>query len=310
MLLSEIFYLLLSMSISGGLCAAVISLIQKIPHIPKKYVRHLWIIPFLRLVLPFGLPLKYGLLEVTAKLTRTVAVPVKIGDTDIRALAYNHIALAERYVPFTYKTDMIRKIFDIASVVWAVVAVLLIAFFVLSYVISVNEQNRAVHYKDNIYFSETASTPFLLGVIRPKIIIPRFLYAEDNTFIITHEKSHMRALDNFSRLVAVSVCILHWYNPFVWVFLRIYLRNLELACDERVTAGFDIEQRKAYAESLIEHTRPNFIFVSGVGSSDLSKRIKSIISYKKISAFSVIFITVLFTASAYILLSNGQPPTG
>lgn len=308
MYLSEVFYTLLSMSISASLCTLVILILRQIPHIPKNIIRHIWIIPFVRLVFPFGLPFKYGFLELTARLTRTVAVPVEIHGTDIRTLAYNHVALVKEYVPFTYKTDMIRRIFDVACVIWVVVASVLLLFFAVSYIISIGEHKSAAASEDNIYFSKNASAPFLLGIIRPKIILPHVLSKKDNSIIIAHEKSHMKAFDNLSRLIAITVCILHWFNPFVWIFLRMYLCDLELACDERVIRGLEKNQRKVYAKTLLEYKSPASVHASGIGSSKLSKRIKNILTYRNISVISLIFIILLLVSAAVILLSNGQLP--
>lgn len=308
MQLSEIFYWLLSMSITASLCCLIILLIRLIPQIPKGFIRHLWIIPFIRLVFPFGLPAKYGLLELTAELTRTVVVPVDISSVSTHALAYNHVALAEKYVPFTYKTDMIRRIFDVASLVWIAVCVVLLVFFAVSYISVIREHRNAVYLRDNIFISKSAVSPFLIGVFRPKIILPHTLQNSDNTLIISHEKSHIRALDNLSRIIAVTVCILHWFNPLMWLFLKVYLSDLEYACDERVLKELGTDRIKNYAGTLINAKKTASLTVSGIGSSDLSKRIKRILSYKKLSVISVIFTVLLFAATAYILLSNGQPP--
>ncbi len=309
MYLSEVFYWLLSMSITASLCTFVILLVRLIPKIPKNIIRHLWLIPFLRLILPFGLPLKYGFMELTAKLTRTVAVPVSTDKANSLYLTYNHIALAEKYVPFTYKTDMIRKIFDTASVVWLTVAIITVAFIAISYVITIREYKNARQHTQNIYHSEKAEYPFLLGIIRPKIVLPCSLFGEDTSHIISHEAQHIKALDNLSRLLAVTVCAFHWFNPLVWIFLRIYITDLERACDERVIKNYNPAQRKEYAMTLTNIKKPTSPMVCGMGASKLSKRIRAIVSYKKLSVISLVFVILLFAATAYILLSNGKAPT-
>ena len=306
--LSEIFYWILSMSITAVLCAVPVLIIRYLSKIPKNIVRHLWMIPFIRLVFPFGLPLKYGLMELTAKLSRTVAVPVKVGDDAIH-LTYNHIALAQKYVPFTWKTDMIRRVFDIAAIGWIIVAAVIFFLFALVYIKTFTLQRNADKSTGIIRYSETAASPFLLGIIKPRIILPYKLKGKDNRLVILHEQSHISALDNLSRILAIFVCIVHWFNPLVWIFLRLYLCDIECACDERVIKGFTDKQKKEYALMLVGGKKAHSDAVSGFASSELAKRINVILSYKKLSVTALIFVICLFSAIGYILLSNGNIST-
>ena len=306
MQLSEVFYWLLSMSISASVCSIIIMLIRLIPGIPKNFIRHLWLIPFIRLVIPFGFQSRYGLMQLTAKLTRTVAVPVETSVTDLKLLAMNHVVMAEKYVPFTYKTDMVRKIFEIASTVWICAAFVLLCFFFLTYILTAVQFSKAEHSHRRVYFSDKAVSPLLLGIISPKIILPQYLKGRDNGHIIRHEICHMRALDNFSRLTAVTVCCIHWFNPFIWFMLKFYISDLEYACDERTVKNYTAEQKKEYSLSLIDAKRKISPIVSGFTSGGFAGRINAIMSYGKISFIASVFLTVFFVFICYILLSNGD----
>lgn len=304
MQLSEIFYWLLSMSATAVICSVVIMLIGRISIIPKSFIKHLWLIPFLRLCIPVGLPWKYGLMELTAKLTKSVTVPVSFAD--LKFYAMNHVVLAEKYVPFTFKTDIVRKIFEIGSIVWLSCAILILIFIFALYADSVTAYRDAKHFRGKIYFSENADSPFLLGIIKPKIILPTTLYGKDNGYIISHELCHMKSLDNLSRLLAFCICAIHWFNPFVWIFLKIYLRDMELACDEKVIKNYDDTQKKAYALTLVESKKEMNSLISGFGSSGLARRIRGILSYRRISVFSAFFLILFFVFIGYVLLSNGS----
>ena len=303
--LSEIFYWLLSMSITAIICTVPVLITRCISKIPKNIIRHLWIISFIRLVFPFGLPSEYGLMELTAKLTRTVAVPVNAGD-DAIYLTYNHIALAQKYVPFTWKTDMIRRAFDVASVIWVIIATGIFFLFAFTYIKTFILHRNAEKSRGNIRYSNVASSPFLLGIIRPRIILPYNLKGKDNRLVILHEQSHIYALDNLSRLLAIFVCIIHWFNPLVWIFLRLYLCDIECACDERVIKNNTDKQKKEYALMLVEAGKTHSATFSGFISSGLAKRINVILSYKKLSFAALVFVICLFAAIGYILLSNGE----
>ena len=308
MRLSEFFYWLLSMSITASLCGLIVLLLRRISCIPKGFIKHMWIVPFLRMVVPIGLPWKYGLMEVTAKLTRTVAVPVTAENTNVRLLAMNHIALAERYVPFTYKTDMIRKIFDVGTIIWLIVAVLIISGVAVMYISVSMQHKNAERSVDNIYYSKKADSPFLLGIIKPKIILPASLKGHDNRYIIAHEKCHMRQLDNLSRMIAITVCAIHWFNPFVWIFLKAYLTDIELSCDNAVIRNYSEKEKSEYALALLTCKENNNSIVSGFTTSKLGKRVHGILSYKRLSGLSAFCLTVFFAFICFILLSNGETP--
>lgn len=305
MSLSEIFYWLVSMSITAVLCAVPVLILRLFPKMPRSCIRHLWAIPFIRFVFPFGLPSKYGLMELTAKLTRTVRVPVDLGDGELH-LTYNYIGLAERYVPFTWKTDMVRRVFDIASVVWLTVAAVIFIVFVTTYIKVSSDNRNGEKSGGNIMYSSATDSPFLLGIIRPRIILPFSLKGCDNSHIIRHEQCHIYAFDNLSRILAIAVCILHWFNPLVWVFLKLYLCDLECACDERVIKNYTDKQKKEYALMLVGIKQTHYATVSGAGLSGLSKRISVILSYRRLSFAAILFLTCILAATAYILLSNGE----
>ena len=96
-----------------------------------------------------------------------------------------------------------------------------------------------------------APTPMVIGVFRPRIILPR---AEEGTAFscaVLHELVHCRRGDLALRwLGQIALCI-HWFNPLVWKMEREMGRDCELACDEGVIRRLDGPGRRAYGDLLL-----------------------------------------------------------
>lgn len=151
-MLSEIFYWLLNMSIVGGAVSIIVLCLRKVRKIPKSFVYMLWVIPLIRLVLPFGVTSKYSLLSLVSNLTTKTVVVYK-GTKFIPELAYtNSIKTANTYFPVEYKTNLLESVFHVTSIVWAIIATAAVLTAILLYTFTKSEIKSAALYKDNIFY--------------------------------------------------------------------------------------------------------------------------------------------------------------
>lgn len=299
-MLGEIIYWLINMSITATITGIIILLLEKIKKIPRRLICILWIIPFIRMWIPFGFAGKYNLMWFISKFT-TKVVYVKHYNY---LSATNFAMLAEDYFPITYKSDTIHCFFNITAIIWlAVFSVLLIAVIAL-YFTHKNSIKNAIHLYDNVYITDNVTTPAVYGIFKPKIVLPSFYKDKDIALILLHENAHIKSKDNLWRMTALITAILHWFNPFAWIFMKHFLANLEFACDERVLKPLDNNQKKAYAKSLLDVAESKSSFVSAFGGASIHKRISNILSYKKLSLFSALCIGAFAIILAYILLTN------
>lgn len=300
-MLSEIFYWILNMSITGTIMGGVVLLLDKIKKLPRRLCYVLWAIPLIRLWIPVAPVSEYGLMEFITRLsTRTVVIT----DSTHTMAVTNHMAYAESYFPMTYKTDMLEKIFHIASVIWTIVAVCIVIVLIISYISGKREVKNAEYYRDNVWFSDEIQFPMVYGIIRPRIMLPSDYKERDITFVLTHENVHIKRLDNLWRVIALVTCAVHWFNPFIWLFLRCFFNEMELSCDEKVLARCDDNKRKAYAMSLVESAEMKLAFSSGYSGGKLHKRIEHILIWKRMSAFAAVCFIVFAIAIAYVLITN------
>ena len=301
--MDEMFYWLFNMSIAASLAGAVVVILRLIKKIPRRIIVILWIIPLLRFLFPLGVNSRYGLMELLSKyMTRTVVVYDGVF-ADFSMM--NSAMVAESYFPVTYKTDLFSDVFRYASIVWAIIACALIITMFILYTSTVSELKSAEHLYGIVYRSERIASPAVYGIFRPKIVIPTSYKESANLdFIILHERRHIRRLDNLWRIVAFLTAAIHWFNPLTWIFLKLYLSDVELACDESVLSNLSDDERGRYAHALLDACESKGIFASSFGGAKIRTRIEHIISFKKMTVLSAAGFGVFTAVIAYILLTN------
>ncbi len=291
------------MSISATIVGIIVMLIGKVKKLPRRFAYLLWVIPFFRMWIPIGIAGKYSLMSLISQFaTKTVVVYQGYQTLSIS----NSVMAADSYFPITYKEDLLKDIFHIASGIWMVGAVaMLIVVFVLYYV-TIKELRDAIRDHDNIYFSDKITSPAVYGIIRPKIILPHNYIHKDLKYIIAHEQAHINRLDNLWRILAFISVAIHWFNPFSWLFLKHFLEETELACDERVLKKFGESEKKEYALNLINCAEHTTLFASSFGGAKVKIRVESILSYRKLSFASTVCFVALVLAIGYVLLMNAM----
>lgn len=164
--------------------------------------------------------------------------------------------------------------------------------------------------KENIYRSERADSPFVLGLLRPRIYLPLDLAPQAADWVIAHEKSHIRWGDPWVKALGWLLVCLHWFNPLVWAAYLLLCRDLELACDERVIRRMDRDQVAGYAQALLECSRPRAALGPlAFGRLGVKDRVKHILA-KKRPAFWLAPVTLLACglAAFFWLTEPSQPP--
>lgn len=302
-MLQEIFYWIFNMSITAAVTGVLVLLVRQIKKIPRRLSVFLWLIPFLRMTIPFGLNSPYSLMSLLSKIT-TKTIIVYQPTEDLAFSMTNSVMAAETYFPITYKVNILEDIFAVASVVWIIVLLSILLMLAVTYFTAIYEIKDSAHLKDNIYLSEKIVSPAVYGIIKPKIILPASYKDKDADLVILHENTHIRSLDNLWRIIAFVIAAVHWFNPLCWLFLKKFLADLELSCDERVLAKLGANRAKEYASSLLESRQGATVFVSAFGGAKIRTRIKNILSFKKLTWFSFMVFVALISVIFYVLLTN------
>ena len=302
-MLQEVFYWVFNMSITAAVTGVLIMLIRLVKRIPRRLMTFLWIIPFLRMTIPLGLDSPYSLMTLLSKITTKTIVVFQPTDK-ISFSMMNSVMAANSYFPITYKVNILENIFSVASVIWAVVALAIILMLSVIYFTTLYEIKDSENLKENIYLSEKVTSPAVYGILSPKIVLPSSYKDKDIGFILQHEKAHIRGLDNLWRMLAFLVVAVHWFNPFSWVFLKAFLSDLELSCDERVLVKLGADRSKEYASALLECKQGVTVFASAFGGARIRTRIENILSFRKLTWISLTAFIALISVIFYVLLTN------
>lgn len=175
----------------------------------------------------------------------------------------------------------------------------------------------AIRRKDNIYESEYISTPFVLGIVKPKIYIPFNLSEQEREYILKHEQYHIRRKDQIIKICAYILCVIYWFQPLIWFAYFVMIRDMEMSCDEYVLKNSKSDICAAYSTSLLKLATKTGDFNAGLpafGESDIRKRVKNIMKFnakKKwvsvVAAIAVVIVGVSCLTKAAVKTDANKP---
>lgn len=267
--MKEMLELLFSITLSTNVFIIAILILRFLFKNSSKNSRlFLWLLVGIKLILPFNIECKFSLIpESVAKTTSELGSVT----TDV-------------VLPQVESVNKSLNTEGIFYSVWATLALIILIYGAVSFWRLHKNIGDAIKMEGNIFQSEKVVSPFVLGIIKPKIYIPFNLEDETLSHIVSHEKSHIKSFDNITKLVAFILLAVHWYNPLVWICFKLLTIDIELACDERVIKNYTLEKRKFYAEALLScavNEGRGLIHPLAFGEVSIKDRIKAVVSYKK-----------------------------
>ncbi len=159
----------------------------------------------------------------------------------------------------------------------------------------------------HIYRLKGIETPFVFGLIHPRIYVPENLSSTEEHYILLHERIHIQRGDHIFRLLAWIALVIHWFNPLVWAAFVFSSRDMEMSCDEAVIRKLGYEIKKDYSSSLLSLASGTH-FIKGIplafGEGDTSSRIKNVLHYHRPKPVIIILTAVLSIVLAVFLLAN------
>lgn len=163
------------------------------------------------------------------------------------------------------------------------------------------------------------STPMLIGVFKPTVILPANNHDYNNlTLILQHELFHLKYYDLWFKLLTLVVTVLHWFNPIVYLYAKYIALQSEIACDESIVQNADSFKRKQYSQSILNYHKamiaPRTTLTTNFygGKISMKKRILSIMDPKKKKSALILLCIILLggfgirTAFSSSPLNNNQ----
>ncbi|WP_343208584.1 M56 family metallopeptidase [Anaerolentibacter hominis] len=168
------------------------------------------------------------------------------------------------------------------TAIWLTGAGILLCYYLVATIRLKRRLIGAVNTKSNIYLADHLASPFVMGIIRPRIYLPSNLPEGEQEYIVLHELTHIRRQDNLVKLIGFLALCIHWFNPLVWAAYLCLSKDIEIACDESVMRRMGQEIKKEYAAALLQISAGKSMagFHPAFGEGDVKKRIKNIVNYK------------------------------
>lgn len=198
----------------------------------------------------------------------------------------------------------------ILAAIWLTGLVLLLFYAAFSFYRLNRKIRTAVLLKDNIFQSENISSPFILGIFRPRIFLPFCLPEEALEPVLAHERAHLRRLDYLWKPLGFLLLAIHWFNPLIWLSYVLFCRDIELACDERVIRTLNIKQRADYSQALLVCSTARGSISAcplAFGEAGVKERVKSVLNYKKPSFWVILAAAAVCITTAVCFLTNPAP---
>lgn len=191
--------------------------------------------------------------------------------------------------------NYIQLFTSIFSKLWIIGVALMLTYSIISYIRIKKKINTAVLLRNNIYQSEAVVSPFVLGIIQPKIYLPFNVSEQNITPIIAHEQAHIKRKDYLWKPIGFLLLTLHWFNPLVWLGYILLCRDIELACDEKAIKEMTIAQRADYSQALLTCSVNRRMITAcpiAFGEVNVKNRIKTVLNYKK-PTFWIILVAII-----------------
>ena len=309
--MSELFLKIINMSISASwLILAVLILRLVLKKAPKWVNVLLWGIVAVRLICPFSFESALSLIPSAETFPEKVIsgpsfdIQTGISPVDNRINDY----LGDRYFEgVTVPANNGNNIMTILTIVWIIGILLLVAYTIISYRRLHREIDTAVHYKDNIFQSENVSSPFVLGIINPRIYLPFSMNEQDLEHVVAHEQAHIRRKDHWWKPLGFLLLTIYWFNPLMWLAYVLLCRDIELACDEKVIKELGNEQRADYMQALVACSVNRRMIAAcplAFGEVGVKERVKSVMNYKKPAFWVIIIAVIICVGVAACFLTN------
>lgn len=296
--------------------------------LPKKYSYLLWSVVGIRMLFQIRLPARFSLLSLWHFLMQRISGIRFLTDspkvtnmqrlTDLQAGTQNLQPAGQLITGQTVTGAAqglsqagsglgsgVDQILQICMLIWIAGVIALMLYGIISYLKCRRITAQAVHMEANIWECDHLTTPFVLGIIKPRIYIPFHLTVEEKPYILAHETYHIRRGDTIVRLFAFVLLAAYWINPFVWIAYFLMIRDMEMSCDEAVLLQLGTQIRKAYSNSLLTFAtgRKQVTFSPlAFGESNTSGRIKNILDFKKPKVWgSLLAILAVILAAVFCL---------
>ena len=315
--MTDIFLRIVELSWQAGVLALAVMLARlALRRAPKWAVCLLWALVAVRLVLPFSLQSPVSL---QAAQSPVAAVLYELPQTQEAAQKTDEVLSGGSAEPVTPlpPTEVVTvqpvpapkpaMTVSLLAAIWLAGVVMMLTYMLVSYLGIYRRVCTAVRLEDNVYRCGSWGTPFVLGLLRPRIYVPEGMDDAALPQVLAHERCHIRRGDHIVKPLAFLLLALHWFNPVLWAAYVLLGRDMENACDERVLRGVDGAGRAAYSRALVAcavRQRPAAVCPLAFGEVAVQERVKNAMNGKKPAVWAAVLLVIAAAVIAVCFLTS------
>ena len=291
----SLFWQVVRLSLTAGwMILVLLALRPLLKKAPRRFSCLLWGLVAVRLALPFSFESRVSMVPQAAAAPQKIAQALNPGQMNWvspAALAANPLPAAEAAAPAFSPASLI-------PLAWGLGIAAMLLYAAVSYFRLSRQVRLSAPAGKRVYRCDTISTPFILGIVNPKIYLPSDLDERTAVSVLAHEQAHLRRGDHLWKPLGYVLLSIYWFNPLCWVAYFLFCRDVEQACDEAVIERMNPQQKKDYSAALLACAAPNRIQVCPLAFAEVGvkQRIAGVLNYRK-PKFWVVTLAALLCVS-------------
>ena len=310
--MSGIFLKLLNLSISASwLVLVVLALRLVLKRAPKWVNVLLWGMVALRLMLPFSIESALSLIPSAETLSPEVVqfdpAPTITSGVEFIDNAVNP-SLSESFAAAPLASVNPLYVWTyLAGWVWLIGLAAMLLYALVSYLRLRRCVRASIPLRENIYVCDEVPSPFILGIVHPRIYLPSALDEAQRGSVLSHERAHLARRDHWWKPLGFALLAVYWFNPVLWLAYALLCRDIELACDERVIRTMDESAVKTYSTVLLACSMPRKAVITcplAFGEVSVKERVKRVLEKKPAKALIALALAVCLVIGVCFLTAK------
>lgn len=308
--MEDLFIYVLNISITASFLVLAIILYRLFAKKAPKWVSVLlWGFVGLRLLFPFSIESALSLIPSKNTIPTTIThdrYPAL--DTGFESIdeIVNPILSGSMEARPDYSANPMHVWISALGWIWLGVMLCMLLYMAASFIYLRIKTSVKVEHEGNVYLCDYVKTPFILGIVKPRIYLPSDITEKDHSLVVAHERAHIKRLDHIWKPLGFLLLSIYWFNPLLWVAYVLLCRDIESACDEKVISDLGDNNKADYSEALLTlgiRSRVISACPLAFGEVSVKSRVSAISRYKKPATIAIVISLVVCTIFAAFFLT-------
>ena len=310
--IQHLFPTILRMSLSAGILVLVVIVLRFVfRKTPKWMLCLLWVLVAVRLVCPILPESRVSLMpeERVQEAQIQSALDTGLPTVEFETIQ-DHAINQSRPEDHNVSVSTSASPSEYLPFVWAIGVLLMLLYALISFLRLKRRAAVTVQVSEGVLSCDEVQSPFILGIIRPKIYLPSGLEEPQLSYVLAHERAHLRRRDHWWKPLGYLLLAVHWFNPLCWLAYILLCRDIEMACDERVIRDMDREHIAAYSQTILDCGLPRKRITAcplAFGEVGVKTRVKGVLNYKKPAFWIVLVAVIVCAVVAVCFLTRPEP---